>query len=158
MDAESLTHESAEVMQVAERWTCSHYLPMMCFIQTPGPSSSQLVAARAEEGDITSHTTGFPRSRWPPALLCPALRDLALVDPVGLCCSILPRAGGHRFDEVVLVHEPKHAFLAGRDKVVTMEPSASTQTHTEEPGNGRGLQNFPGRNKCSLKKLFLWIF
>lgn len=63
-------------------------------------------------------------------MLCPVLGRLALVYPVRLCRSILPKAGGHGFDEIVLVHELKHAFLAGRDKVVTVKPSASsTDSH-----------------------------
>lgn len=58
------------------------------------------------------HTTGLPWSWWPPAWLCPQLGCLALVYPVGLCCSILPKGAGHWFDEVVLIHEPEHAFQA----------------------------------------------
>lgn len=78
-----------------------------------------------EEGDCTLDATGFPWSWWPPASLCPVLGRLALVNPVGLRRSILPKAGGHWFDEIVLVHEPEHTFLVGRDKAVTMKPSGS---------------------------------
>lgn len=71
---------------------------------------------KARGRDSTSHAAGFPRSRGSPALLGPVLGHLALVDPVGLCCSLLPGAAGHGLDEIVLVHEPKHTFLAGRHK------------------------------------------
>lgn len=110
----------------AKAWTCSLYLSTVCFTRITGPSCYRLIAKVREEGDRTLDATGFPWSWWPPALLCPVLGRLALVYPVGLRCSVLLKAGGHRFDEIVLVHEPKHTFLAGRGKVVTVKPSASS--------------------------------
>lgn len=85
---------------------------------------------RQEKGDNTLHAAGCPRRRLPLALLSLVLRSVAFVYPVGLCHSVLGNAGGHRFDEIVLVHEPKHTFLAGRDRDVTVKPPASsTDTH-----------------------------
>lgn len=51
---------------------------------------------------------------------------MALIYPVGLCCCILRKAGGYWFNEIVLVHEPKYTFLAGRDRDVIMKPSATS--------------------------------
>jgi len=124
------TDKSAEATPRAKAWLCSLYLLVMGFMRIPGPRCYQLAAKLQEKGDHTSHAAGFPRSWWPSASLCPVLGRLAFVHPVRLRRSVLPKAGGHRFDEIVLVHEPKHAFLARRDKAVTAKPSGpSTDQH-----------------------------
>lgn len=76
-----------------------------------------LVTGGSRGRDSTWHTTGLPGARGAPALPSPALGHLALVDPVGLGCPLLPRAAGHGLDEIVLVHELEHTFLPGRHKL-----------------------------------------
>lgn len=111
---------------------------------------------RQEKGDHTLHAAGCPRRRLPLALLSPVLRSVAFVYPVGLCHAVLGSAGGHWFDEIVLVHEPKHAFLAGRDRDVTMKPPALS-THTPKNlGTGEVCKIFQGESRSPLK-IVLWI-
>lgn len=71
---------------------------------------------KGQEKVSTCHSTGLPWGWGSPALPCPILGHLALVNPVGLSCSLLPGAAGHGLDEIILIHQLEHSFLPGRHR------------------------------------------